>query len=331
MACGLRPWGANTRSALPGPRLACRLDVAQELGGRLAGLVQQQFNGVLRPCAVPGRAGGSSGSRNALGNPDHVVYHCPPVSESMPLPPDPPPVEGTQPGPSALPELRRMLPELMLADQHRLRRHADRAGGLRDPNARDKAIAKLASDIERARLRVDARRKAVPVICYPEELPVSQRKDDIAQAIRDHQVVIIAGETGSGKTTQIPKICLEARPRHHRADRAHPAAADRRAHRRRADRRGAGHATRRRRRVQGPVHGQGDRRHARQADDGRHPARRDGPGPGPAQVRHADHRRGARAQPEHRLHPRLPAPAAAAKARPQGHHHQRDDRPGTLR
>ena len=113
----------------------------------------------------------------------------------MPLPPGPPPAEGTQPGPSALPELRRMLPELMLADQHRLRRHADREGGLRDPNARDKAIAKLASDIERARLRIDARRKAVPVICYPEELPVSQRKDDIAQAIRDHQVVIIAGET----------------------------------------------------------------------------------------------------------------------------------------
>ncbi len=54
-----------------------------------------------------------------------------------------------------------------------------------------------------------ARRAAMPPITYPPELPVSQRKDDIAQAIRDHQVVIIAGETGSGKTTQIPKICLE--------------------------------------------------------------------------------------------------------------------------
>ncbi len=49
----------------------------------------------------------------------------------------------------------------------------------------------------------------MPPISYPPELPVSQRKDDIAEAIRDHQVVIIAGETGSGKTTQIPKICLE--------------------------------------------------------------------------------------------------------------------------
>src|SRR5580692_1425050 len=54
-----------------------------------------------------------------------------------------------------------------------------------------------------------ARRAAMPPISYPPELPVSQRKDEILRAIRDHQVVIIAGETGSGKTTQIPKICLE--------------------------------------------------------------------------------------------------------------------------
>ena len=46
-------------------------------------------------------------------------------------------------------------------------------------------------------------------ISYPAELPVSARRDDIAAAIRDHQVVIVAGETGSGKTTQLPKICLE--------------------------------------------------------------------------------------------------------------------------
>jgi ATP-dependent helicase HrpA len=54
-----------------------------------------------------------------------------------------------------------------------------------------------------------ARRAAMPPIAYPPELPVSQRRDEIAEAIRDHQVVIIAGETGSGKTTQIPKICLD--------------------------------------------------------------------------------------------------------------------------
>ena len=46
-------------------------------------------------------------------------------------------------------------------------------------------------------------------IAYPPELPVTQRREDIAAAIRDHQVVIVAGETGSGKTTQLPKICLE--------------------------------------------------------------------------------------------------------------------------
>ena len=60
----------------------------------------------------------------------------------------------------------------------------------------------------RAALRA-ARRAAMGPITYPPELPVTQRKDEIMRAIRDHQVVIIAGETGSGKTTQIPKICLE--------------------------------------------------------------------------------------------------------------------------
>src|SRR5258705_6202819 len=52
-------------------------------------------------------------------------------------------------------------------------------------------------------------RSAVPVVSYRLDLPVSQRKDEIAAAIRDNQVVIVAGETGSGKTTQLPKICLE--------------------------------------------------------------------------------------------------------------------------
>jgi len=49
----------------------------------------------------------------------------------------------------------------------------------------------------------------VPKITYPDDLPVAARRGDIAAAIRDHQVVIVAGETGSGKTTQLPKICLE--------------------------------------------------------------------------------------------------------------------------
>src|SRR6201994_2139936 len=63
----------------------------------------------------------------------------------------------------------------------------------------------------RAKQRAASRESALAGIAirYPPELPVSQRKDDIAAAIRDHQVVIVAGETGSGKTTQLPKICLE--------------------------------------------------------------------------------------------------------------------------
>lgn len=54
-----------------------------------------------------------------------------------------------------------------------------------------------------------ARRAALPTITYPPQLPVSARRDDIAAAIAAHQVVVVAGETGSGKTTQLPKICLE--------------------------------------------------------------------------------------------------------------------------
>jgi ATP-dependent helicase HrpA len=57
--------------------------------------------------------------------------------------------------------------------------------------------------------QVEARKALVPAIHYPPDLPVAERRDDIAAAIRDHQVVIVAGETGSGKTTQLPKICLE--------------------------------------------------------------------------------------------------------------------------
>src|SRR5450759_3886324 len=57
--------------------------------------------------------------------------------------------------------------------------------------------------------RTARRLAAMPKITYPDDLPVAARRDDIAAAIRDHQVVIVAGETGSGKTTQLPKICLE--------------------------------------------------------------------------------------------------------------------------
>ncbi|WP_432987354.1 ATP-dependent RNA helicase HrpA [Dactylosporangium sp. CA-233914] len=108
--------------------------------------------------------------------------------------------------PTSLGELRARLAGLMPQDQHRLRRRIDGARRSRNADAIAEAIK---ADVERAEQRVAARRAARPEIRYPEQLPVSQRKDEILEKIRDHQVVIVAGETGSGKTTQLPKICLE--------------------------------------------------------------------------------------------------------------------------
>ncbi|WP_127783356.1 ATP-dependent RNA helicase HrpA [Rhodococcus sp. X156] len=116
---------------------------------------------------------------------------------------------STSPAPRATPsvaELRARLPELALRDQRRLRSRLERARKGRDPA---RALEQVAREVDAAELRVAGRRAAVPAITYPEQLPVSQRRDDIAEAIRDHQVVVVAGETGSGKTTQLPKICLE--------------------------------------------------------------------------------------------------------------------------
>jgi ATP-dependent helicase HrpA len=110
---------------------------------------------------------------------------------------------------ASLAHLRARLPELMLRDQRRLGNRADRAGSLRDPAARMQALGELEADVAEAGGRVMTRRSSVPVITYPPELPVSQHKDELAAVIASHQVVIIAGETGSGKTTQLPKICLE--------------------------------------------------------------------------------------------------------------------------
>jgi ATP-dependent helicase HrpA len=110
---------------------------------------------------------------------------------------------------SPLTDLRDRLPALMLRDEVRLRRRLDGARRVRDGNALRAIADQVATEIEAAEARVGARRALVPLITYPENLPVSQRRDDILAAVRDHQVVIVAGETGSGKTTQIPKICLE--------------------------------------------------------------------------------------------------------------------------
>lgn len=97
----------------------------------------------------------------------------------------------------------------MLRDRQRLLKRLHGAKKVSKPEAMQAIADELAAEITLAEQRVDSRRAATPTIRYPENLPVSQKKQDIADAIRDNQVVIVAGETGSGKTTQLPKICLE--------------------------------------------------------------------------------------------------------------------------
>ncbi|GAA1905718.1 ATP-dependent RNA helicase HrpA [Streptomyces durmitorensis] len=115
---------------------------------------------------------------------------------------------STQPA-LTLDTLAPRLSELSLRDEHRIGRRLEGARRIRKPDARAAVIAEIAAEVDKASARMAERGSRLPKITYPQELPVSQKKDDIAAAIRDHQVVIVAGETGSGKTTQIPKICME--------------------------------------------------------------------------------------------------------------------------
>ncbi|HYO11127.1 MAG TPA: ATP-dependent RNA helicase HrpA [Tepidisphaeraceae bacterium] len=79
----------------------------------------------------------------------------------------------------------------------------------RDGQPVDESLRRLEEEVRRSLSIVERRRADLPRPVYPPELPVSQKRDEIAAAIRDHQVVVVCGETGSGKTTQLPKICLE--------------------------------------------------------------------------------------------------------------------------
>jgi ATP-dependent helicase HrpA len=91
--------------------------------------------------------------------------------------------------------------ECMLVDQGKLRARLGGRGG--------RGLEWLAAEVEKSALRRTQRLANLPRPSYPPDLPVSARKDDIARAIAGHQVVVLCGETGSGKTTQLPKICLE--------------------------------------------------------------------------------------------------------------------------
>ena len=94
-------------------------------------------------------------------------------------------------------------PQSSRARKPRRRPSRGRAAGGRAPSSRPHESP------EARAVRIARRLAAVPKITYPDDLPVAARKDDIATAISNHQVIIVSGETGSGKTTQLPKICLE--------------------------------------------------------------------------------------------------------------------------
>lgn len=108
-------------------------------------------------------------------------------------------------------EIRQLLPQAMLPDWVRLGGRMVRL--LRDrlhPQQHDAVLDRLLAQVRASVALREERRLQAPQISYPPDLPITARKDDIVAAIRANQVVVIAGETGSGKTTQIPKMCLEA-------------------------------------------------------------------------------------------------------------------------
>ena len=98
----------------------------------------------------------------------------------------------------------------MLVDQRRLSARIHGIGKIKSPEAQQAVAAEIQLQIEQAQLRVENRKSAVknPIV-FPESLPVSQRKAEIQKLLSEHQVIVVAGETGSGKTTQLPKMCLE--------------------------------------------------------------------------------------------------------------------------
>ncbi|HEY5346009.1 MAG TPA: ATP-dependent RNA helicase HrpA [Verrucomicrobiae bacterium] len=108
-------------------------------------------------------------------------------------------------------EIRRLLPQAMLPDWVRLGGRMVRL--LRDqhhPQTHEKLLNRIHEQLLASIALREERKANIPKIIYPPDLPITARKDDIVAAIRANQVVVIAGETGSGKTTQIPKMCLEA-------------------------------------------------------------------------------------------------------------------------
>ncbi|MDJ0663032.1 MAG: ATP-dependent RNA helicase HrpA [Acidimicrobiia bacterium] len=107
-------------------------------------------------------------------------------------------------------DLRARADELMLADRRSFQRRISGAARVSAPAKQQKLLLAIAGEIDAAAVKLTARRAAAPgKMSYPAELPITDRRDELLATIRDNQVVIVAGETGSGKSTQIPKMCLE--------------------------------------------------------------------------------------------------------------------------
>jgi len=94
----------------------------------------------------------------------------------------------------------------MLSDVHRFRRRLQKLKRIKDSGK----LERLSEEIDASIAIAEARKQNVPVIRYPDELPIAQKNELIKQTILNNQVTILCGETGSGKTTQLPKICLDA-------------------------------------------------------------------------------------------------------------------------
>ncbi|HAS3378145.1 TPA: ATP-dependent RNA helicase HrpA [Vibrio cholerae] len=121
----------------------------------------------------------------------------------------PTPDSAAQPKANSAASLKKALGECLIKDRFRFSKRIDGASRIKNESARNAVFDEIALDIAQSMMVVEQRKQQMPKIEYPALLPVSQKRDDIAQAIADHQVVIVAGETGSGKTTQLPKICAE--------------------------------------------------------------------------------------------------------------------------